>query len=84
MKIDDIHDLPRQFCFGKNISVGLSRQQFYIQKSEDKFERLDGRLDQNIVMVLTKADPENVRAIDGGPNCFGDSGKWENKRSLMS
>ena len=73
--IRDIDELPRQFCFGKNISVELNSQHFYVLKSENKFERLDGRIDQNIVAALTKADPENVEAIDGGPNCFGDSGK---------
>ena len=73
--LGDIGELPRQFCFGKNISVPLSNQHFYVLESENKFERIDGRIDHNIVEALTKADPENVEAIDGGPNCFGDSGK---------
>ena len=75
MTLNNIDDLPRQFCFGKNTSVDLSSQDFYIQKSKNKFVKLDGRLDQNIVTALTEANPGNVEAIDGGQNCFGDSGK---------
>ena len=70
---EDIDGLPRQFCFGKNISVDLSSQEFYVLESGNKFKKLDGRIDQNIVTTLSKADPQNVEAIDGS-NCFGDSG----------
>jgi len=72
--LENIDDLPRQFCFGRNTTVDLSSQHFYIQKSKNKFSKLEGRLDQNIVTALSKANPGNVEAIDGGPNCFGDSG----------
>ena len=58
--------------------MDLSSQHFYIQKSKNKFLKLDGQLDQNIVTALSKANPGNVEAIDGGPNCFGDSGKNHN------
>ena len=58
--------------------MDLSSQHFYIQKSKNKFSKLEGRLDQNIVTALSKANTGNVEAIDGGPNCFGDSGKIHN------
>ena len=64
--------------------MDLSSQHFYVLKSGNKFERLDGRIDQNIVTTLSKADLQNVEAIDGGSNCFGDSGKLQQVQAQYS
>ena len=37
---------------------------------------MSGDLSQNVLDILREDDPENVESIDGGPACFGDSGKF--------
>ena len=71
----DLNNLEKQFCIGRNRTVDLSSTKFFVQKSNGKFKRYTGKISKKIHNALNKADPENLETIDGGPNCFGDSGK---------
>ena len=74
MKESDLNNLEKQFCIGRNRTVDLSSTKFFVQKSNGNFKRYTGKLSKKIHNALNKADPENLETIDGGPNCFGDSG----------
>ena len=74
MKESDLNNLEKQFCIGRNRTVDLSSTKFFVQKSNGNFKRYTGKISKKIHNALNKADPENLETIDGGPNCFGDSG----------
>ena len=75
MKESDLNNLEKQFCIGRNRTVDLSSTKFFVQKSNGNFKRYTGKISKKIHNALNEADPENLETIDGGPNCFGDSGK---------
>ena len=72
----DVDNLPNQFCVGRSKKIEFDDKEFYIQLGDNKFENMSGDLSQNVLHILREDDPENVESIDGGPACFGDSGKF--------
>ena len=75
MKRSDLKGLPGQFCTSRNESVDLSSSDFFVKLSPEKYKLLKTKKNRDALRkILEKSDPENVETIDGGPNCFGDSG----------
>lgn len=68
-------NLPNQFCVGRSKKIEFHDKEFYIQLGDNNFENISGDISQNVLDILRDDDPENVESIDGGPACFGDSGK---------
>ena len=72
----DLNNLNGQFCVGRNRSVDLSTREFFIMdRNKEKFTKMRNKFKQRMMTKLAGSDPENVETIDGGPSCFGDSGK---------
>ena len=76
--------LPGQFCTSRNNSVDLSKEQFFVKLGKNKYKESPWKeVKKSIKRILEKSDPENVETIDGGPNCFGDSGEPFNSRVFL-
>ena len=72
---EDLNDLPGQFCVGRRNEIDFTDKEIFVQESEGNFEKI-ADITEDILKVLKDDDPENVESIDGGPACFGDSGKF--------
>ena len=71
----DVDNLPKQFCVGRRSKVKFDDKEIYSQQSKKNFKKITGGVTDSILDILRDDDPENVETIDGGPACFGDSGK---------
>ena len=71
----DVDNLPKQFCVGRRSKVKFDDKEIYSQQSKKNFKKITGGVTDSILDILREDDPENVETIDGGPACFGDSGK---------
>jgi len=79
VKVDDLENLPKQFCIGRKKEVPLDTKLFYRQNTLKgspflKIEKSNENVKEQMKKILEKANPDNTETIDGGPNCFGDSG----------
>ena len=69
-------NLPLQFCVGRSKKIEFYDKEIYILLGNNNFQNISGEVSENILKILREDDPENVESIDGGPACFGDSGKF--------
>jgi len=69
---EEVEPFTKQFCTGRNHSVIRSSDRFVQITPSGKFR--PAKVSRRMLQVLLNKDSQHLRAIDGGPICFGDSG----------